>query len=545
MRIRDYGIIIGNGKTGKLNKITDVPGVKVGHYTLSDEMHNTGITVIMPHSGNPYLNKCVAASYVINGYGKTMGLVQIEELGYIETPIFLTNTLNAGKVHDGVVSYMIDICMRDGVNLTSINPVVGEVNDYPLNNIQDRKLGENEVLAAINNASINFEEGDVGAGKGSICCRVKGGIGSASRLTLIDGKYYTIGVLVQTNFGGELVIDDVKVSSMIKSKTEKMDASKGSIMIVVATDLPVSELQLKRIIKRATVGLSRTGSTIGSDSGDVVIGFSTANQIVKNEDSSFRMVKVVDDSKLNYAFKQVADATEEAILNSLACAHTVKGYNGTTRYSLKDVYLDDYFKSKNYEAFIPNFPVLNQFPDYPTGCESVALFTLLKYYGVNVTMEEITQTLRKGKIPYEEDGILCGGNPKREFVGDPTDVYSYGVYDKPIAKVANKFKKGIKNITGASLKEVLDLVKKGYPVQVWSSIKLLDPYISKSWVDVETGDVVNWRAPLHSMVLIGYSDKVVVVSDPDTGSIHEFDMVKFENCYNFFGKRALYYEEEK
>ena len=545
-RIRDYGIIIGNGKTGKLNKITDVLGVKVGHYTLQDEKHNTGITVILPCEDNPYINKVMASSHVINGYGKTLGLVQIEELGYIETPIVLTSTLNVGKLHDSVVSYMIKECNKENENILSINPVIGEVNDFPLNDVQDRCLGEKELEEAIKNAKVDFEEGSVGGGKGTVCCGVKGGIGSASRITIIDGKIYTIGVLVQTNYGGvnDLIIDGVKVGEQIKDKLEKIEDNKGSIMIIVATDLPVTERQLKRIIKRAEVGLVRTGSTIGNDSGDVVIGFTTANRIAKKEDGHFRNYRSVTEDKLNYVFKQVADATEEAILNSLATAKTTNYYKGKTRYSLTEIYLNDYWKNKNYEAFIENFPVQNQFPDYPVGCESVALYTLLKYYNVNVTIEDIVNRLKKGEKPHYEGEIMYGGDPEIEFLGDPKDVYSYGVYEKPIKEVANMFKDGIKNISGTSLDDVLKLVKKGYPVQVWSSINCLEPkYADHSWIDRRTNKEIKWKQPFHSLVIIGYSIDKVVVSDPDSGGVREFDRQKFEKAYNFFGKRALYYNE--
>ncbi len=547
-RIRDYGIIIGKGKTGRLNKITDVPGVKVGHYTKEDDHHNTGVTVILPCEDNPFINKVMATSHVINGYGKTEGLVQVEELGYIETPIALTNTLNVGKIHDGLVSYMIEECQKEDVDVLSINPIVGEVNDSPLNDIQDRCLGEKELKEAIRNAKVDFEEGSVGAGKGTVCCGVKGGIGSASRLTLIDGKIYTIGVLVQTNYGGinDLIIDGKKVGEEIKNKLEQIDSSKGSIMIIVATDLPVTERQLKRIIKRAEVGLVRTGSTIGSSSGDVVIGFTTANRINKLEDNHFRDYKSVSEDKLNYVFKQVADATEEAILNSLATAQKTSYYKGKTRYGLTELYLNDYFKNKNYEAYIENFPVKNQFPDYPTGCESVALYTLLKYYNVDVTVDDIIDKLKKGERPHYEGETMYGGNPEIEFLGDPRDIYSYGVCDKPIEEVANMYKPDIKNISGTSLDDILKLVKQGYPVQVWSSINCLEPKIANyTWIDRRTGESIGWKQPFHSLVLIGYSNDKVVVSDPDAGCIREFDRNKFEQAYNFFGKRALYYEEEK
>lgn len=546
-RIRDYGIIIGKGKTGKLNKITDVPGVKVGHYTLENKEHNTGITVILPCEDNPFINKVMAASHVINGYGKTQGLVQVDELGCIETPIVLTNTLNIGKIHDGMVSYMIDECKKEDVEILSINPIIGEVNDFPLNNIQDRCLGENELREAIKNAKTDFEEGSVGAGKGTVCCGVKGGIGSASRLILIDGQFYTIGILVQTNYGGidDLIINGKKVGEEIKDKVEHIDPSKGSIMIIVATDLPVTERQLRRIIKRCMVGLSRTGSTIGNGSGDVVIGFTTANRLNKLEKGYIREYKSIVEDKLDYVFKQVADATEEAILNSLAMAETTSWYKGKTRYSLKDLYLKEYFENKNYEAYIDDFPAINQFPDYPVGCESVALYTLLKYYNVDVTVDDIIQKLKKGERPHYEGNIMYGGNPEIEFLGDPKDVYSYGVYEKPIEEIANTYKPGIKNISGTALDDILKLIKEGYPVQVWSSIDCLEPKLANyTWIDRRTNEKIQWKQPFHSLVLVGYSNDKVLVSDPDVGCIREFDRNKFENAYNFFGRRALYYDEK-
>ena len=546
-RIRDYGIIIGNGKTGKLNKITDVPGVRVGHYTISNENNNTGITVILPCQDNIYKDKVVAASHVMNGYGKTQGLMQIDELGYIETPIALTNTLNVGKVHEGLVDYMINECLKSGIEVNSINPVVGECNDWPLNNIKDRVLDNNAVAEAIASATVNFDEGDVGAGKGTSCLGLKGGIGSASRLTLIDDKFYTIGVLVQSNFGGakDLIIDGKPVGDIVSSKVIDNGNGKGSIMLVLATDLPVSDRQLKRIIKRVEVGLARIGSYIDHDSGDVVIGFTTANRINKDIEGNFRSQKVVVEEKLNYVFRMVAEATEEAILNSLALSKTLVGYNGKTKFSLTDVYLKDYMKNKNYKSYIDGVKSINQFPDYPVGCESVALQILLNYYGVDVSADDIVNELKKGDRPHYEGETLSGGNPEVEFVGDPRDIHSYGVYEKPIADVANKFKPGIKNITGTDLIDLFKLVDEGYPIQVWSSIKLINPFVSQKWIYKTTGETISWKAQLHSVVLIGYSDDVVVVSDPDVGAIREFDRIKFEEVYNYFGKRALYYNEKK
>jgi len=416
MRIRDYGMVIGNGKTGKLNKITDVPGVKVGHYTLKNETHNTGITAILPTDGNIFTNKVIGATHTINGFGKSMGLMMIDEVWYIETPIILTSTLSVGKAADGLISYTIKKCQEENTEALSINPIIGECNDFMLNDVQDRCIGEKEVINAINDAKGDFLEGSVGAGTGMVCCGIKGGIGSSSRLTLIDGKYYTIGILVQSNFGGitDLIIDGTKVGEKLKDELESIEPSKGSIMIIVATDLPVTERQLKRILKRTEIGLAKTGSYIGNMSGDVVIGFSTANSLSKLENNHFRDFKVVDESKLDYIFRQVADATEEAILNSLAMANTAT-YKERTFYSLTDLYLKDYIKNKHYEAFIENYPVMNQYPEYPVGCESVALYTLLKYYDIRVTIDDIINNLEKGERPHYENNVMYGGALKENF----------------------------------------------------------------------------------------------------------------------------------
>ena len=285
-RIRDYGIRIGDHPAGALNKLTDVPGVRVGHYTVDTEEHKTGVTVILPCEENIFASKLTAAAFVHNGFGKTAGIPQIEELGTLESPIALTNTLNVGKVHDALVDYMVEQCERDGVELTSMNPVVGECNDASLNKITERVIGIPEVRAAIDGACRDFEEGDVGAGKGTTCFGMKGGIGSASRLVELDGKTYVVGVLVQSNFGKtkHFVLDGKPLGELISGKIEEARKDEGSIMMVVGTDLPVSDRQLKRIIRRAGVGLSRCGSFMGHGSGDIMLGFSTGNVYRKEEE---------------------------------------------------------------------------------------------------------------------------------------------------------------------------------------------------------------------------------------------------------------------
>ena len=340
-RIRDYGIIIGRHETGPLNKLTDVPGVTVGHCTVDTEEHKTGVTVILPCRDNMFEKKLTAAAFVHNGFGKTAGTLQIEELGTLETPIALTNTLNVGLVHDAMVDYMTERCRNEGIEVKSLNPVVGECNDSNLNNIAERAVTKEHVFEAIRAAASDFAEGDVGAGKGTVCFGMKGGIGSASRLVKTGGETFTVGVLVQSNFGStrNFVLDGKPLGDILAARIEDIKKDEGSIMMVVGTDLPVSDRQLKRLIRRCGVGLSRCGSFMGHGSGDIMLGFTTANRIPQDE--PFVEIRQVGEEYLNDAFEAVAEATEEAILNSLSMADTVTGYNGNTRYCLTDLYLKD------------------------------------------------------------------------------------------------------------------------------------------------------------------------------------------------------------
>ncbi len=340
-RIREYGIEIGNLAPGPLNKITDVEGVLVGHETLDTEHHKTGVTVILPCSDNPFVTKLTAAAYVHNGFGKSQGLVQLEELGTLETPIALTNTLNVGKVHDAMVDLILEQCAGEGVEVTSVNPVVGECNDSVLNRIQDRPVGTEEVRRAVKAAEMDFKEGAVGAGCGTVCFGLKGGIGSASRMFEIGGETYTLGALVQSNFGSteDLMINGKPVGKEIVSLTEPAVLDRGSIMVIVATDLPVSDRQLKRILKRAGAGLSRTGSFMGHGSGDIVIGFTTANRIPEKMEKELLTLRILKEEALETAFRAAAEATEEAVLNSLAMAETMTGYRGKVKHSLTDLWL--------------------------------------------------------------------------------------------------------------------------------------------------------------------------------------------------------------
>lgn len=340
-RIREYGIITGKMTPGPLNKITDVEGVLVGHATIDTQEHKTGVTVILPCEDNPFQTKLTAAAYVHNGFGKSQGLIQIEELGTLETPIALTNTLNVGKVHDALVDIMLERCEAEKVQVLSINPVVGECNDSVLNKICDRVVGLNEVKEAVNGAQKDFEEGCVGAGCGTVCFGLKGGIGSASRRFEIGGETYTLGVLVQSNFGSteNLMVAGQMVGQELIKMTEPSILDRGSIMTIVATDLPVSDRQLKRILKRGGVGLSRTGSFMGHGSGDIMIGFTTANRLPGKAEKELHSIQILKESALEAAFRAAAEATEEAVLNSLAMAKTTIGYNGKVKHSLTDLWL--------------------------------------------------------------------------------------------------------------------------------------------------------------------------------------------------------------
>jgi D-aminopeptidase len=339
-RIRDYGITIGRLKPGKLNSITDINGIRVGNITLNDGAVKTGVTAILPHGGNLFKEKVMASSWVINGFGKSIGLIQIDEMGTIETPIILTNTLSVGAAFDGVVEYMLSNNDDIGRTTGTVNPVVCECNDGYLNNIRNCLIKKSHVTTAISNAEIEFEEGAVGAGTGMCCLGLKGGIGTSSRVVEFNERDYNLGSLVLSNFGigEELLINGIRAGENIKSLLSRSyeEQDKGSIVMIIATDIPLSERQLKRVCKRAVVGLSRTGSFIGNGSGDIVIAFSTANKINHYEERDICEIKVISDNKIDLIFKAVAESVEEAILNSLICAEKTIGRDGHTKHSLKE-----------------------------------------------------------------------------------------------------------------------------------------------------------------------------------------------------------------
>ncbi len=329
-------LMIGRMPKGKLNSIGDVPGVRVGHCTIDNDRHKTGVTVVLPCEDDIFKRKMVAAQHVLNGFGKTAGLMQIAELGTLETPIALTNTLNVGKVHDAMVEYMCRQAEENGYSITSVNPVICECNDASLNDIRHRAVEEDHVFAAIDSASSEFAEGDVGGGKGMTCHDLKGGIGSSSRMIEIDGELFHLGVLVQTNHGSllDFRIDGQPVGREIERRIHEDTPDQGSCIMILATDLPVTSRQLGRIIRRCSVGLARLGSYIGHGSGEVMIGFSTANRIPV--DAGCFSLRCIHESRINQAFRAAAEATEEAVLRSMYYANSVTGHSGKVRRSLNE-----------------------------------------------------------------------------------------------------------------------------------------------------------------------------------------------------------------
>ncbi len=347
IRVRDFGLKIGSLDPGPTNSIVDVKGVMIGHCTLiygegklepGKGPVRTGVTIVFPHEDkNVFKQKVFASSYVINGFGKPIGLVQLNELGQLETPIALTNTLNVGIVADAIIEYMLDLNPDIGVTTGTVNPVVLECNDSFLNDIRGRHVKHQHVYEAIGNASSKqVIEGAVGAGTGMSCFEFKGGIGSSSRRLPKEVGGYTVGVLVLSNFGRrtDLIIAGVPVGRELKDYGLSKPQDGGSIVIIVATDAPLTPRQLNRLAKRATHGLARTGSYSSHGSGDFVIAFSTAYKIPHYEESITYNINVLSESYMSYMFRAVVEAVEEAILNSMFMAETMVGRDNNVRYAI-------------------------------------------------------------------------------------------------------------------------------------------------------------------------------------------------------------------
>ncbi len=326
-RARDIGLQVGVLAPGPLNAITDVAGVAVGHVTLiRGEQVRTGVTAILPHTGNLFREKVPGAVFVGNGFGKLAGSTQVNELGEIETPILLTSTLNVPRVADALLDYMLGLEENAGVR--SINPLVAETNDGALNDIRGRHAGREEVFAALAGAKGGpVEEGAVGAGTGTIAFGFKGGIGTASRRLREAQGGYTVGVLVQTNYGGDLMIAGVPVGRELKAAGA--GSADGSVIVVIATDAPVDHRNLHRMAARSMLGLARTGSAASNGSGDYAIAFSTAPELRIRPGAPVREVKLLANNAVSPLFLAVMEATEEAVYNSLFRARTMTGCGRT------------------------------------------------------------------------------------------------------------------------------------------------------------------------------------------------------------------------
>jgi len=333
-RARELGVEIGILRPGADNGITDVSGVLVGHATVQrGDSVRTGVTAILPHAGNLFQEKVPAAVFVGNGFGKLMGITQIEELGNLESPLLLTNTLNVPRVADALIDYMLGL--PENKEVRSVNAVVGETNDGFLNDIRGRHVGRDDVFIALKNAKSGpIEEGCVGAGTGTVCFGWKGGIGTSSRVLPNSAGGYTVGVLVQTNFGGVLTINGAPVGRELGQFSMKealpYSSGDGSCMIIVATDAPLDARNLKRLAARAMLGLARTGGYAANGSGDYVIAFSTAkeNRVAHRTNAKVQNQLFLLNDETSPLFLAVVEATEEAIINSLFMATTTRGFGG-------------------------------------------------------------------------------------------------------------------------------------------------------------------------------------------------------------------------
>lgn len=331
-------------KKGQWNAITDVQNVMVGHYTIDEQLQNhmaikTGVTAIRPHDGNIFEQKVPAASFILNGFGKTVGLIQVDELGVLESPIMLTNTFSVPQVLQGTLSYMLEENPSIGDSTSSLNIVVGECNDSYLNEMREMRIVPEHAIEALRHAKTGpVEQGAIGAGKGMICYEAKGGIGTSSRIVSMDDLQYTVGVLTLTNFGkaSECNINDWLrdhgYENHLASFPEKeaLEKPDGSVMIIVATDAPMNERQLRRLAKRAAIGLGRTGTSVHNGSGDVIITFSNGYTIAHQADEKPITIPYLQDQHpmMNKLFQAAVEATEEAVYQSLLHAETTRGRKG-------------------------------------------------------------------------------------------------------------------------------------------------------------------------------------------------------------------------
>ncbi len=335
MRARDLGLACGSLSAGTRSSIADVPGVTVGHATLIEGDVCTGVTAVLPHDGNLFRDKVVASAVVLNGFGKSVGLVQVNELGTLETPILLTNTFAVGACATALIRRAIATDPEIGRQTSTVNPVVLECNDGYLNDIQAMAVTEAHAEAAIAAAAETFEVGAVGAGTGMSCFGLKGGIGSASRRLQLDSAAYHLGVLVLANFGraGDLRLPDGRRVNPAASPTPEA----GSCIVVLATNVPLDHRQLGRVARRAGVGLAWCGSFWGNGSGDIALAFTTANRVPHAPDQDVLEHRVLAEGRIDRVFQAAAEATQEAVLDALAGAETMVGRQGHRRVGLAEL----------------------------------------------------------------------------------------------------------------------------------------------------------------------------------------------------------------
>ena len=333
IRARDLGLGCGTLPPGPRNSIADVAGVTVGHRTITDGNLRTGVTAILPHQGDVFRDRPVAAAHVLNGFGKSIGLMQVEELGQLETPILLTNTLSVGTCGNALTRRAIAANPQIGRRTSTVNPVVCECNDGFLSDIQALAVTEADAMAALDAATPDFASGAVGAGAGMSCFGFKGGIGTASRALRLGGDDFVLGVLVLANFGraGFLLLPDGR--RVDPASVPAPEA--GSVIVVIATDLPVDHRQLRRVIVRAGAGLAWCGSFWGHGSGDVFLGFTTANRVPHEAAEKILPLRMLAEDAIDLPFQAAAEATQEAVYDALAAADTTTGRAGHTRPGLR------------------------------------------------------------------------------------------------------------------------------------------------------------------------------------------------------------------
>jgi D-aminopeptidase len=332
VRARDIGLACGSLPPGERNSIADVPGVTVGHVTLIEGDVRTGVTAVLPHDGDVFRDKVVAAAVVLNGFGKSTGLVQVNELGALETPILLTNTFAVGTCANALIRRAIAANPAIGRQTSTVNPVVLECNDGYLNDIQAMAVTEAHAQDAIEAANDAFAVGAVGAGTGMSCFGLKGGIGSASRRLTLSKATYHLGVLVLANFGrsGDLRLPDGRRIDPLTAPNPEA----GSCIIIIATDVPLDHRQLGRVAKRAGVGLAWCGSFWGNGSGDIALAFTTANRIPHDAESDVIHHGMLAENRIDRLFQAASEATQEAVLDALVAAETMVGRHGHRRIGL-------------------------------------------------------------------------------------------------------------------------------------------------------------------------------------------------------------------